>query len=535
MIEFSNVSFLYPGQKKTVLDQVSFSIPEGSFTLVTGRSGAGKSTLLRCINGLVPHFSGGTIGGKIRVGGLDPVQAGPQVMSDTVGFVFQDIESQFVVGRVEDEIAFSLENAGLPLAEMKPRIEAVAEQLRIGSLRERKVETLSGGEAQMAAIACAMALSPSILVLDEPTSQLDPEAAERLVLFLVQLNRETGVTIILAEHRLERIFPHATHMIYVDGEPGKVIWGSPGEVMAHALLCPPVISLARRFNWLPLPLTVEEARPFAQTMIRPVSIAFPAAPAKEKQAFLEIEHIKVAHGRKEILKDVCLRLNQGEIVALMGANGTGKTTLLRTIMGIKQMEAGRVFLNGQPAEKMSVAQRARQIAYLPQDPNAMLFADRVEEELRVTLRNHQMAYDADQAAVLLEQLGLLHKANAYPRDLSTGERQRTALGAVTITHPGGLLLDEPTRGMDYSAKQSLADLLKRWREDGMSIFLVTHDVEFAARCADRVMILADGVIQQSGEAKEFFSKTTGLTTQTAQLFPARGWIIPEDVIDEVES
>ncbi|HPH96871.1 MAG TPA: energy-coupling factor transporter ATPase [Anaerolineaceae bacterium] len=529
MIEFNEVTFTYPGQKQPTLDHISFSIPEGAFTLVTGRSGAGKSTLLRCVNGLVPHFSGGRIGGQIFINGLDPVQAGPQVMSDTVGFVFQDIESQFVVGRVEDEIAFSLENAGIPMIEMKHRIDTVVEQLKIGSLRERKVETLSGGEAQIVAIACAMALSPSILVLDEPTSQLDPEAAERLVQILLRLNRENKVTILLAEHRLERIFPYATHMIYVDGCPGRVTSGTPGEVMAQAPLCPPVVSLARRLHWQPLPLTVEDAKRFAHLVTTPQKTVS-NEPVKTLEAFLEIEHLKVNHGRKEILKDISLKINRGEIVVLMGANGTGKTTLLRTIMGIKQPEAGRIILNGRSVEKMTVAQRARQMAYLPQDPNAMLFADRVQDELMITMRNHQMPFEWEAAAALLSQLGLSEKIDAYPRDLSTGERQRTALGAVTITHPGGLLLDEPTRGMDYAAKQALGDLLKRWREDNISILLVTHDVEFAAQCADRVMVLGEGTLQRMGEARYVLSKEPGLTTQVAQLFPDRGWIIPEDVL-----
>lgn len=528
MIKFKNVSFTYPGQVEPVLQNVNFSISKGSFTLVTGRSGAGKSTLLRCINGLVPHFSGGSIGGQIKVQGLDPVTMGPQVMSEVVGFVFQDIESQFVVGRVEDEIAFSLENAGVPLAEMKQRIEAVVGQLGIGHLRDRKVETLSGGEAQIAAIACAMALSPEVLVLDEPTSQLDPAAAERLLQLMLKLNQENGVTIVLAEHRLERIFPYATAMLYVDGQPGGVISGSPADVMAQVPLCPPVISLARKLRWQPVPLTVEEAKPLARLMDWPAK-EVPAHEAIDEQAFLEVLHLKVHHGRKEILKDISLTLHQGEITVLMGANGSGKTTLLRTIMGIKQPESGQIVLRGQSTEKMTVAQRARQMAYLPQDPNAMLFADRVQDELLVTLRNHRMDVDQEKMSGLLERLGLLHKANAYPRDLSTGERQRTALGAVTITHPGGLLLDEPTRGMDYASKRTLGELLKGWRNDGMSILLVTHDVEFAAQCADRVVVLGDGIILQSGEARTLLSTVPGLMTQISQLFPGKNWIVPEDI------
>jgi energy-coupling factor transport system ATP-binding protein len=243
MITISNLSFTYPGANLPALRGVNLQIPDGELCLVMGPSGSGKSTLLRCINGLIPHFSGGSLSGTIRVNGLDPVRLSPREMSRAVGFVFQDPEAQFVVDRVEDEIAFSLENAALPKEEMEIRVEEALRLLELTRLRSRRLETLSGGEIQRVAIAAAMALKPQILVLDEPTSQLDPRGAEEVLQALVQLNKQLGLTVIIAEHRLERVLPHVGQIIYLSGEyPGGLI-GNPRTVLSKIQLNPPLIVL----------------------------------------------------------------------------------------------------------------------------------------------------------------------------------------------------------------------------------------------------------------------------------------------------
>jgi len=252
MIRIDGLGFHYPDQVLPALDNVNLALPESAFALVTGHSGSGKSTLLRCINGLVPHFSGGRIRGRVRVNGLDPVAATPRVMSRHVGFVFQDPETQFVLDRVEDEIAFALENAAVPRPEMRLRVEEVLDLLDLSPLRERRLGTLSGGERQRVAIASALAFRPQIMVLDEPTSQLDPKSAEDVLSALVRLNQDLGLTILLAEHRLERVLPFVDQIVHlVRGVPGALS-GSPREVLKQIELAPPVVRLAKGLGWHPL-------------------------------------------------------------------------------------------------------------------------------------------------------------------------------------------------------------------------------------------------------------------------------------------
>ena len=271
MIEFEHVTYTYPGASGPALSDVTLSIAEGEFVLVAGPSGAGKSTLLRCINGLVPHFSGGVVSGRIRVAGNDPLALGPQSLSRVVGFVFQDPEAQFVLDRVEDEIAFALENAALSPSEMRVRVEEVLNLLDLAPLRNRTLQTLSGGEKQRVAIAAALAFRPRVLVLDEPTSQLDPQSAEDVLNALTRLNVDQGLTVVLAEHRLERVLPHVDRLVYLSREPlrgegMRVLSGTPREVLRQVDLAPQLVVLGKALGWEPLPLTVKEGRAFANGM-----------------------------------------------------------------------------------------------------------------------------------------------------------------------------------------------------------------------------------------------------------------------------
>ncbi|MCJ7548184.1 MAG: energy-coupling factor ABC transporter ATP-binding protein, partial [Anaerolineae bacterium] len=260
MITFDHVSFSYPEVTLPALHEVTLMLVESAFTLISGPSGAGKTTLLRCLNGLVPHFSGGVLTGQIRVGDLDPVALGPEVMCRHVGFVFQNPETQFVMDYVEDELAFALENASMPRAEMRSRVSEVIELLDLGPLRHRSLATLSGGEKQRIAIAAALAFRPRILVLDEPTSQLDPRSAREVLEALGHLNRDLGLTVILAEHRLERVLPFADRLVYLPGAEAPVVHGQPDEVLGQIDLVPPVTALGKALGWSPLPVTVAEGR-----------------------------------------------------------------------------------------------------------------------------------------------------------------------------------------------------------------------------------------------------------------------------------
>jgi len=539
MIEFKNVTFTYPGSTHPALRGVTLEIKEGDLCLVMGPSGAGKSTLLRCINGLVPHFSGGNLHGMVKVNGLDPVKLSPREMSQTVGFVFQDPEAQFVVDRVEDEIAFSLENAALAKADMEVRMQEALQLLELIPLRKRRLVTLSGGERQRVAIAAALALRPSILVLDEPTSQLDPTGAEEVLQTLLQLNREPGLTVVLAEHRLERVLPFASRVIYLGDEFPSGLAGDPRQVLSSVPLNPPLINLGKTLRWDPLPLTIEAAQACARQYLgelRASGLELQQVNKIKHQganpAFIQAQAVQVNYGDIPALRGVSLDLRRSEITVLMGSNGAGKTTLMRSLIGLVPLQAGHIQVDGKDISGRPVAEICQQVGYLPQDPNALLFADSVLEELAITLRNHHLdpSDGALNPTLLLERLGLADKSGSYPRDLSAGERQRVAMGAVMVTRPGALLLDEPTRGLDYGAKKILLDILHAWRDEGMAILLVTHDVELAAQVADRVVLLENGLVIADGDPHEVLSNSPAFAPQVARIFPGTGWINVQDVM-----
>jgi energy-coupling factor transport system ATP-binding protein len=518
---------------------VDLRIDDGEFALVSGLSGSGKSTLLRCLNGLVPHFTGGQLSGRVTVTGRDPIAEGPHVLSQFVGFVFQNPEAQFVLDRVEDEIAFALENRGLSPTEMRMRVEEVLDLLGLANLRDRRLDTLSGGEKQRVAIAAALTLRPRVLALDEPTSQLDPQSAEEVLQALVSLNRDLGLTVVLAEQRLERIVPHTDQLIYLplangNGHNGSgVLSGSPREVLEHIDLTPPLVALGKAMGWDPLPLTVKEGRAHASALTVPLRpAAMPSqAGAFSGDALLRVHGAQFAYNGKPVLQGASLTVQPGELVVLMGRNGSGKTTLLKCIAGLLRPQRGSIELEGDQLVGQETAEICRRVGYLPQDPDTLLFADTVADELEVTLRNHDIAaHPPVSPEQLLARLGLARVGSAYPRDLSVGQRQRVALGAVTVTRPRVLILDEPTRGMDYHAKQELVRLLHEWQAEGTGILLVTHDVELAATAADRVVVLSQGEVIADAAPEAVLAGSPLFAPQIARLFPDTGWLTLEDAL-----
>jgi energy-coupling factor transport system ATP-binding protein len=463
VINIASLTYTYPGTAQPALRDITLSVAAGEVVLLTGPSGSGKSTFLRALNGLVPHFSGGRIGGSVRVDGHDPMREGPAQMSRVVGMVFQDPESQFVVDRVEDEIAFALENAALPRDEMRRRVNAVLRQLEIEPLRERAISTLSGGEQQRIAIASALALQPKVLALDEPTSQLDNDSAEDVLNAVARLNREHGLTVVISEHRLERVLPFAGRVVRLEG--GQFVGSEQWTV---------------------------SSKPLRPTSHHPQGVASSPQPTPQR---LRITNLHAGYGARDVLRGASLDVRAGEIVALMGRNGSGKSTLLKTVVSLIPMKAGHIEVSGRSIAGRDTADICRDVAYLPQNPNALLFADTVADEINITRRNHALAaLSPAQASDMLASLGIAQYAGAYPRDLSVGERQRAALGAVVAAQPKLLLLDEPTRGLDAESKHTLAELLRRFADDDAGILLVTHDRALVELCADKVLSLYDGVI-----------------------------------------
>lgn len=562
MIGFECVSFYYPEKSEPALEEIDLVVDDGAFVLVIGDSGSGKSTLLRCINGLIPHFYGGRFVGDATVDGWNTKEHTVANMSCRVGFVFQDAFSQAVNKKVDDEIAFGLENLGLLPVTMHKRIEEVVDQLGISDLRDRDMPTLSGGERQKVAIGCALAMQPGTLVLDEPTSELDPNSADEVLNLLRKLNHDLGLTIIVSEHRIERVVQYADSIVYM--EDGKAVHGSTGDILKEVDLTPPIVTLAKHYGWDPLPLSVKEARRFIDRSSRPsgrlekergqemtLNNNFPL-PSREgvrgrveinRETLLDAHNLRFSYDGREVLKGVDLEIRTGEIVALMGRNGTGKTTLLKNLCGLLKPDSGEIERRKNPSvipnevrnpEKLVCEDNHHEalIGYVPQRPSSLLFAETVSDELKATLdlhKNKVMENRETRVARMLNLIRLADKSEIYPRDLSLGEQQRVAIGSVMVIEPELLILDEPTHGLDYRNKETLVDLLKDLATRGKGVVLATHDVELAAMCADRVVLLADGSIVIDAPAREALSESVLFSPQINKLFGGTVLTV-EDVI-----
>ena len=529
MIAFERFSFSYPGTDTPVLRDVNLRIEPGTMALVIGASGAGKSTLLRCLNGLVPHFYGGSMQGNVRVAGQNPIERQPRGMSRHVGLVFQDPETQFVVDTVVAELVFAMENHGIPQETMERRVEQVMAQLEIGHLRDRRISTLSGGEKQRVALASVLTLEPQVLVLDEPTSQLDPEAADEVLQALRSLNRDLGLTIVLSEHRLERVVGYADQVVYLPGD-GSVQMGPPREMLAQIDQAPPLVALGRALGWAPLPLSIDEARAHLNGQGPAQNQVGDPAPSRG-DVEIDVRGLWHAYDGHVALGGVDLAVRKGEAVAIMGANGSGKTTLLKHLVGLLQPYRGSVHIAGMDARRTPLEELIRVVGYVPQNPNALLFADTVQEELAFTRRNHGLATDTLPDG-LLEALGIGPYVHSYPRDLSVGERQRVALGAILAAEPRIILLDEPTRGVDRVQKEALMRYLAAERANGRTVVVSTHDVELVAETMDRMVILEQGRVVADGATRQVMAAYPAYASQICQLYGDGRCLTLSDVLGE---
>jgi len=529
LIKLHDLTFTYNGTEQAALQNVNLTIEDGEFTLITGPSGGGKSTLCRCFNGLVPHFYGGTISGRAEVQGMDILKHTPKELAVKVGMVFQDPENQLVTTDVEREIAFGMENLGFPVNLIARRIEEALDTIGIASLRFRQYHELSGGEKQKVAIASVLALHPEVLVLDEPTSELDPQSSEEVLRLLERLNDELGITVILIEHRLDRVV-HLVDRVLVMNEGSIKAIGQPREVLnidGLGLGIPPVIRLMQRLrdNGLEfdeLPLTVKEARLKLQKVLHNINKTVLADDSTVKKPLLNIDKLWFSYGERAVLRDIKVTFNKGEFIAIMGRNASGKTTLVKHLNGLLRPNKGRVILDGIDTRQYSVAELSCQVGYVFQNPNDHLFADTVEEEVAFSLRNQGMAQDNIDESVerMLNWFRLTRYRKSYPRDLSGGEKQRLALASILVTSPRILILDEPTRGMDYALKMELMTFLADYCQCGNTVIMVTHDVETVAECADRVILLSEGGVVVDGSKREVLSKALLFSPQINRLSQA---------------
>jgi len=515
-LRFERVSFRYPDAYESALADITLDIDESTFALAVGDTGAGKSTFLRAANGLVPHFTGGTFTGHVQVAGRDTLAFAPRRLADVVAFVPQDPAASFVLDRVEDELAYGMENLGVAPAHMRRRVEEMLDLLDIAALRDRSVQTLSGGERQRVAIAAALAAGPRILVLDEPTSQLDPQGAEHVVAALQRLVHDQAMTVLLAEHRLERVAGFAD--VAVGFDRGRVTLGPPAEVMRRLSLGPPVARLGRLVGWEPVPLTVRDARRMGGAL--PASIA--SNGRTTGNALVSIRGLTASHDDVPALRDVDFSVREGEIVAVMGRNGAGKTTLLRAIAGVHEPVRGSVAVAGRPPRPGLSA------ALCPQEPEAILFADTVIEEVRTTLRAR--GADESSAGRFLEALGIAPLAGHHPRDLSAGQRLLVAAAAVAAAGAPVLLLDEPTRGLDLESKGRLVRFLRSHAASGGAAIFATHDVELVATVATRVVMLAGGAVIAQGDPATVLGDSHVFAPQMTRVF-GPGWLTPEQVAE----
>ncbi|QEU94664.1 ATP-binding cassette domain-containing protein [Streptomyces kanamyceticus] len=651
MIRFEDVSVTYEGSAGPTVRGVDLTVPEGELVLLVGPSGVGKSTLLGTVSGLVPHFTGGTLRGRVTVAGRDTRTHKPRELADVVGTVGQDPLSHFVTDTVEDELAYGMESLGLAPDVMRRRVEETLDLLGLADLRDRPIATLSGGQQQRVAIGSVLTPHPQVLVLDEPTSALDPAAAEEVLAVLQRLVHDLGTTVLMAEHRLERVVQYADQVLLLAAPGEPPVLGDPAELMARSPVYPPVVALGRIAGWSPLPLTVRDARrragplrdrlaraasehpaeyapgrsprpfegrtsepahathadaaprtettaggpgggrapgrwprlrrgraaaptgtypepgsgqagqagqegdgasdrrpspredrasehphgtstnaaPGAQPTAGKTGVPAPGRPSRLRKerdpapvhAAL-VDRLAVRRGRVEALRRVDLTVTPGETVALMGRNGAGKSTLLSTLVGLLEPTSGTVRVGGAVPHRTAPRQLIRHVGLVPQEPRDLLYADTVGAECAAADHDADAVPGACRALVSELLPGIAD--DTHPRDLSEGQRLALALSIVLTARPPLLLLDEPTRGLDYAAKARLAAVLRGLAAEGHAIVLATHDVELAAEIAHRVVILADGEIVADGPTPEIVVSSPSFAPQVTKILAPQEWL-----------
>jgi energy-coupling factor transport system ATP-binding protein len=521
VIELRGISFGY-ADDAVVLRDVDLAIDEGELLVVSGRTGIGKSTLLGVVTGLVPRFTGGLLSGDVLVDGRSIVHEPPRERAHVIGFVGQDPAAGFVTDTVEEELAYGMEQLGLPSHTMRRRVEETLDLLGIADLRARDLRTLSGGEQQRVGIGSVLTMHPRLLVLDEPTSALDPTAAEDVLATLSRLVHDLGVSVLMAEHRLERVVPFADRLVVLAGG-GSVHAGPPAEMLACSPVVPPIVELGRALGWSPLPMTVREARRLVRGA-GPGPAPPPPPPPTYGAPVLTAEHLTVVRGGTVSLREVSVALRAGSVTALMGRNGSGKSTLLWTLQGGQSRRAGSVAIGEVDPADLSAARRREVVGLVPQTAADLLYLETVAEECAAADRGGAPG----ECRALLDRMVPGVPADMHPRDISEGQRLALALAVVLVSRPRLVLLDEPTRGLDYPAKAALAAILGRLADERHAVLVATHDVEFAALAADEVVVLAEGEVVSSGPTRRVLTESPAFAPQVSKIL-GRGWLRVDEV------
>jgi cobalt transport protein ATP-binding subunit len=562
-IEIKDLSYTYPQADRPALKNINLTINKGEFILLTGPSGCGKTTFCRTLNGLIPKFYNGKMVGQVIVNGLDTAKYSTMELAQHVGLIFQNPDNQIFALTVEKDIAFGLENLGKNREEMYKEIDWAAGVTGINNLRQRATHELSGGQKQRLTIASVLAMHPSIIVLDEPTSFLDPVGAEHIFEVLDHLNKDLEITVILIEHRIDIAAKYADRIIVFDqGEVRSD--GTPVEILSRedtrllGVGIPRILSLAKLLKYKkrfpPYPLSAEQ---FYQALISDL-------PRKKekitKKVTSEVKELSGEHhhkplielrnvyfdypGNVQALKSVDLTIHQGDFIAIMGENGAGKTTLVKHFNGLLRPKKGDVFFDGINISEKSVAQLARRIGLVFQNPDDQLFEETVEKEISFALHNFGMNESFIEKRVnwALNLLDIDQYKEKSPFALSGGERKRVALASVLAWDPDVLVLDEPTIGQDYGQKERLRHFLMQLRTQGKTVIIVTHDVEFVAESQPRIILMAGGRVVTEGTTKEIMTNPEALELcsvaqpEITRLFSKlceHGF--PEDVVDVDEA
>jgi energy-coupling factor transport system ATP-binding protein len=531
MIELRGITFTPPDSSEHVLKDVDLTIEEGELLLVSGPTGSGKSTLLGVLAGLVPRFSGGVLDGDVLLDGASIVRTPPRERAGIIGYVGQDPVAGFVTDTVEEELAYGMEQLGLPPATMRRRVEETLDLLGIAELRQRSLRTLSGGQQQRVAIGSVLTTHPRVVVLDEPTSALDPTAAEDVLATITRLVHDLGTSVVLAEHRLERVVPFADRIALLVGD-GSVAVGDPAEVLATSPIVPPLVELGRQLGWSPLPLTVREAKRRARGLGYPVDrpsahfsgldLTGTETPHKSTKC-LSSSSLTVTRGRTPVLHDVSIELPAGRVTALMGRNGSGKSTLLWTLQGTQKRLAGSVDVDGKDPAALDPDARRELVGLLPQTAADLLYLETVAEECDA---------GGPRTREILDSLVPGIPDGQHPRDLSEGQRLALALALILGADPPVVLLDEPTRGLDYAAKHALSEILRELTEAGKAVLVATHDVEFVAEAADDVVVLADGEVVSAGDVRSVTAESPAFAPQVSKVF-GPGWLNVREIVEAV--